>query len=205
MYLNCADAINLYGKRFSSVNEEDIVNVLKGNRLPFSYRTLTEEVFGVLIKQDDSFEDVINKVKLASQDNRGFIANGFLILKKPFFFNKKKVNLNIKYGISVDIDFSNFDDESIIELLEGLMKDQTPHLEGLKEKVCNIVRIISQNLRDQIAYQSALLKRQEFNLALQDLRDCYEISSSQAKILNENRSELSKDDCNLLDQVDVVL
>lgn len=152
MFLNCADAVDLYGKRFSSIKEEDIVKVLKGNGLPFSYRTLVEEVFGIKIEEGDSFQDVADKVKFVSPDNRGFIANGFLILKKPFFFNKKKIILNIKYGTDVDFDFSNFDDESMIDLLEGLMKDQTPHLEGLKEKVCEIVRTISQNLKDQIAY-----------------------------------------------------
>lgn len=205
MFLNCADAVDLYGKRFSSIEEADIVNVLKGNGLPFSFKTLTEEVFGIVIEKGDSFQDVADKVKFTSPDNRGFIVNGFLILKKTFFFNKKKITLNIRYGSDVNLDFSNLDDESITDLLEGLMKDQTPHLEGLKEKVCETVKTISQNLRDQIAYQSALLKRQEFNVALHDLRNYFEISSSQAKILNENRSELSEQERDLLDQVEVIL
>lgn len=184
MFLSSQNAVDLYGKRFETTPEFQVVKMLKANGLPYSYRTLTENVFGIKIEDGDSLEDIADKVN-NTNGNRGFLVNGFLILKKRFTVKDKKFNLNIKYGYTVDFDISHFEDEKVIDLLEFLLKNEAPYLEGLKERVCDTIRTISQNLRDKIAYQNALLERNEFNLALADLRDNYEISQSQKKILEK--------------------
>ena len=203
MFLSSADAVDLYGKRFQAVSDFEIVWVLKANNLPFSYRTLTESIFNIAIEDGDSYSDLAEKVRKAGDNNRAFFANSFLILKKRFAVKSKKFNLNIRYGYVVDFDISSFEnEEDLLDLLEFLLRDNSPFLEGLKERVCFSIRETTTRLREKIAYQSALLERNEFNLALSDLRDNYEISQSQKKILEENLDSLSDQDKDLLNQVD---
>lgn len=162
MFLSSADAVDLYGKRFQAVSDFEIVKVLKENGLPFSFKTLTESIFNITIEDGDSYSDLAEKVRKAGDNNRAFFANSFLILKKRFTVKSKKFNLNLRYGYIVDFDISSFEnEEDLLDLLEFLLRDNSPFLEGLKEKVCFSIRETTTRLREEIAYQSALLERNE--------------------------------------------